>query len=128
LSDTHLDRRDAPNKRGVNATESLRQMLADLEHLRAGDVIVISGDIADDGFLEAYVAGRAVVREFAAARNVPVIYSTGNHDERQAFAKVLGSGHLGPDGSDRADAAEGAARRGSSSSRPSTGSGAPGVG
>ncbi|KUM81156.1 hypothetical protein AQI70_03975 [Streptomyces curacoi] len=33
-----------------------------------------------------------------------MIYSTGDHDERQAFAKVLGSGHLDPDGSDRADA------------------------
>lgn len=103
LSDTHLDRRDAPNKHGVNATQSLRRMLADLRHLRAVDTIVVSGDIADDGSPEAYVAARAIVREFAAERNVPVIYSTGNHDERQAFAKVLGSGHLDPDGSDRAD-------------------------
>lgn len=104
LSDTHLDRSDAPNRHGVNATRSLRRMLADLEHLRAVDAIVVSGDIADDGSLEAYVTARDIVGEFAAERNVPVIYSTGNHDERQAFTKALGSGHLDPDGSDRADA------------------------
>lgn len=104
LSDTHLDRSDTPNKHGVNATRSLRRMLADLEQVRALDAVVVSGDIADDGSLEAYVAARDLVGGFAAERNVPVIYSTGNHDERQAFAKALGSGHLGPDGSDRADA------------------------
>lgn len=104
LSDTHLDRRDAPNKHGVNATRSLRQMLTDLQHLRALDAIVLSGGIADDGSLEAYVAARDPVRDFAAQRNIPAIYSTGNHDERQAFAKALGSGHLDPDGSDQADA------------------------
>jgi 3',5'-cyclic AMP phosphodiesterase CpdA len=103
LSATHLDRRDAPNKHGVNATQSLRRMLADLRHLRAVDTIVVSGDIADDGSPEAYVAARDIMRAFAAERNVPAIYSTGNHDERQAFAKVLVSGHLDPDGSDRAD-------------------------
>lgn len=104
LSDTHIDRRDAPNKHGVHATQSLRQMLTDLQHLCALDAIVLSGDIADDGSLEAYVAARDLVRDFAAQRNIPAIYSTGNHDERQAFAKALGSGHLDPDGSDRADA------------------------
>ncbi|MFD5570623.1 metallophosphoesterase family protein [Streptomyces cadmiisoli] len=103
LSDTHLDRTDAPNKHGVNATRSLRRMLADLRHVHGVDAIVVSGDIADDGSLEAYAAARDIVGEFAAGRNIPVIYSTGNHDERRAFAEVLGSGHLDPDGSDRAD-------------------------
>ncbi|MDT0343589.1 metallophosphoesterase family protein [Streptomyces litchfieldiae] len=104
LSDTHLDRDDAPNKFGVNATESLRRILADLRHLRAVDAVVVSGDIADDGSPEAYGAARELLGAFAAERNAPVIYSTGNHDERRAFAKVLGHGHLGPDGGDRAEA------------------------
>ncbi|MFE2970147.1 metallophosphoesterase family protein [Streptomyces sp. NPDC059340] len=103
LSDTHLDRVDAPNKHGVNATQSLRRILADLEGLQAVDVVVISGDIADDGSLEAYAAAREIVSEFAAERDVPVLYSTGNHDEREAFTKILGSGHLDPHGNDRAD-------------------------
>ncbi|MFE0510164.1 hypothetical protein ACFW2E_09585, partial [Streptomyces sp. NPDC058964] len=33
--------------------------------------------------------------------------TTGNHDEREAFAKALGSGHLDPDGTDRAEAVPG---------------------
>src|SRR4051794_38192347 len=104
LSDTHLDRSNSPNAFGVNATQSLRRMLADLKPMRDIDAIVISGDIADDGSLEAYVAVRDIVREFALEWDAPVIYSTGNHDERHAFTEVLGSGHLNPAGNDRADA------------------------
>jgi 3',5'-cyclic-AMP phosphodiesterase len=105
LSDTHLDRFDGPNKHGVNATQSLRRMMADLSTAPHIDVVVVSGDIADDGSQEAYTSARDLIGAYASARNVPVLYSTGNHDERGAFAKVLGSGHLDPRGNDRADAA-----------------------
>ncbi|MFD1538450.1 metallophosphoesterase family protein [Nonomuraea guangzhouensis] len=104
LSDTHLDRSGAPNAFGVDATQSLRGLLADLRHVRDVDAIVISGDIADDGSPEAYIAVRDLVREFALERDAPVIYSTGNHDERGAFTHILGSGHLTPTGTDRAEA------------------------
>lgn len=103
LSDTHLDRFDGPNKHGVNATQSLRRMLADLAAVRDIDVVVVSGDIADDGSPEAYSAARDIVGEFALSLDSPVLYSTGNHDERGAFSKILGSGHLDPLGNDRAD-------------------------
>jgi Icc protein len=104
LSDTHLVRDGGPNSDDVDATESLRRMLTDLRHLREVDAIVVSGDIADDGSLEAYVAVRDIVGEFAGQRNAPVIYCTGNHDNRRAFTQALGSGHLDPTGNDRADA------------------------
>ena len=39
---------------------------------------------------------RLVARE----RGIPHIYCTGNHDSREAFAAVLGTGHRGPDGRD----------------------------
>ncbi|WP_435216657.1 metallophosphoesterase family protein [Streptomyces sp. bgisy034] len=55
LSDIHVEK-TAPNKYGVNATDSLRLMLAELRHLRAVDAIVVTGDIADDGAVEAYAA------------------------------------------------------------------------
>ncbi|MEV7404924.1 metallophosphoesterase [Streptomyces sp. NPDC091267] len=106
LSDTHLDRVDAPNARGVNATQVLSGLLGDLTGpvvLDGLDVVVVSGDLADDGSPEAYATVRELVGAYAAARNVPVVYSTGNHDERQAFTKVLGSGHLSPSGEDRAE-------------------------
>ncbi|MEU6301354.1 metallophosphoesterase family protein [Streptomyces chartreusis] len=97
LSDTHVEKTDAPNKYGVNATDSLRLMLAELRHLRAVDAIVVTGDIADDGAVEAYTAVRDLVGEFARPLAAPVFYTTGNHDERGAFGKVLGSGHAEPE-------------------------------
>jgi Icc protein len=74
LSDTHLDRTDAPNAFGVNATESLRGMLAELRHLREIDAVVVSGDIADDGSPEAYLRVREMVGAFALEREAPVVY------------------------------------------------------
>ncbi|MFD5631903.1 metallophosphoesterase family protein [Streptomyces sp. NPDC127072] len=106
LSDTHIERTDAPNAAGVNASESLRLLLTDLRHQRGVDAIVVSGDVANDGAPEAYTAVRETLSEFALRElggNIPVFYSTGNHDERQAFGKVLGSGHLDADGADRAE-------------------------
>ncbi|WP_031478901.1 metallophosphoesterase family protein [Streptomyces bicolor] len=96
LSDTHLERTDTPNKYGVNATDSLRLMLAELRHLRDVGAVVVTGDIADDGAVEAYTAVRDLVGEFARRLGAPVFYTTGNHDERDAFGKVLGSGHPEP--------------------------------
>lgn len=94
LSDTHLERTDAPNNRGVNATDSLRLMLAELRHQQDVDAVVVTGDLANDGAVEAYTAVRELVGEFARSLGgAPVFYTTGNHDERAAFGKVLGSGH-----------------------------------
>ncbi|MFD4502161.1 metallophosphoesterase [Streptomyces sp. NPDC058457] len=111
LSDTHLDRTDAPNRRGVNATASLRLMLDELRHLQGLDAVVVTGDLADDGSAEAYTALRTLIGAYAEARNIPVLCTTGNHDEREAFAKVLGSGHLDADGTDRAELVFGAPER-----------------
>jgi 3',5'-cyclic AMP phosphodiesterase CpdA len=61
LSDTHLDRTDSPNADGVNARQSLRQMLGDLEAVRDIDVVVISGDISGDRSEEAYHAARELI-------------------------------------------------------------------
>jgi Icc protein len=94
LSDTHLERTDAPNKHGVNAHDSLRLMLDELRHLRDVDAVVVTGDLADDGAVEAYADLRELMGRFAG--DTPVFYTTGNHDEREAFGKVLGSGHPEP--------------------------------
>jgi 3',5'-cyclic AMP phosphodiesterase CpdA len=102
ISDIHIGPYDAPNSRGINARESLRRMLTDLAAVPDVDAVVVSGDVADDGSPEAYTAARDMVREFARRKRAPVIFCTGNHDERGAFAKVLGSGHLDADGDDLA--------------------------
>lgn len=103
LSDTHINHAGAPNRHGVDATESLRRILTDVSHLKGLGAVVVSGDLADSGAPEEYAVVRDLVGAFARERGTPVFFTTGNHDERGAFAKALGSGHLDPAGGDRAD-------------------------
>ncbi|MEU9977387.1 metallophosphoesterase [Streptomyces sp. NPDC051014] len=111
LSDTHLNRTGTPDRRGVDATASLRLMLDELSGLTGFDVVVVTGDLADDGAAEAYTTLRTLVGRYARDRDIPVLCTTGNHDERAAFAEVLGSGHLDADGTDRAEQVFGAGER-----------------
>ncbi|MEU6339437.1 metallophosphoesterase [Streptomyces sp. NPDC046977] len=104
LSDIHIGPDDAPNARGINARESLRRMLTDLEAVPGVGTVVVSGDVADDGSPEAYTVAREMVCAFASRKRAPVVFCTGNHDERGAFAKILGSGHIGAGGDDCASA------------------------
>ncbi|WP_405770972.1 metallophosphoesterase [Streptomyces sp. NBC_01538] len=103
LSDTHIDHAGAPNRHGVDTTGSLRGMLADVRHLAGLSAVVVSGDLADSGAPEEYAVVRDLVGAFARERGIPVFRTTGNHDERGAFAKALGSGRLDPAGGDRAE-------------------------
>jgi 3',5'-cyclic-AMP phosphodiesterase len=98
LSDTHVSR-TGPDEDGVDGLAALRGLLYDVRRVPDLDLIVVSGDIADDGSKEGCLAVGSVVGEFAAERGIPHIYCTGNHDRRDGFAAALGSGHLGPDGS-----------------------------
>ncbi|MGW1781610.1 metallophosphoesterase family protein [Streptomyces sp. NPDC002143] len=93
LSDTHIGRVDGPDGRRVDATDSLRLILHELRHQRDVDAVVVTGDLADAGAVEEYRTVRELVGGFARALDAPVLYTTGNHDERSAFTKVLGNGH-----------------------------------
>lgn len=97
LSDTHVSR-TGPDEDGVDGVAALRQLLYDVRHVPALDLVVVSGDVADDGSREGCEVVRSLVGAFAAERGIPHIYSTGNHDRREGFAAALGFGHLGPDG------------------------------
>ncbi|GAB2643895.1 metallophosphoesterase family protein [Kribbella swartbergensis] len=96
LSDTHVSR-IGPDEDGVDGLAALRQLLYDVRHVPSLDLVVISGDIADDGSKEGCLAVRSAVGAFCRERGIPHVYSTGNHDRREGFAAVLGWGHLGPD-------------------------------
>lgn len=98
LSDTHVSR-SGPDEDGVDGLAALRGLLHDVRRLPDLDLVVVSGDIADDGSAEGCAAVRAVVGEFAAARGIPHVYCTGNHDRRDGFTAALGWGHLGSDDS-----------------------------
>jgi 3',5'-cyclic AMP phosphodiesterase CpdA len=101
LSDFHLEQADRPNADGIDPRGALRQMLADCARLDPIDLVVVSGDIADDGSPEAYADAARIVAGFARAAGAPQIYCVGNHDQRPGFTEVLGSGHVGVDGGDR---------------------------
>lgn len=92
----------------MDAKAALERMLHDARFVPGIDLVVVSGDIADDGSAEGYVSVLELVGRFAAERGVPHVYCTGNHDVRTVFAAVLGSGHLAPDGRDIGRLAPGA--------------------
>jgi 3',5'-cyclic AMP phosphodiesterase CpdA len=97
LSDTHLDRSGGPDADGADGTAALRHLLAELDHLHGLDAVVVTGDVADDGSHEAYARARELLSGYADRRGANVFYTTGNHDDRTAFADVLGSGHAHPE-------------------------------
>lgn len=110
LSDPHMTRTGF-DEDGVDATAALERILHDVRFVPGLDLVVVSGDIADDGSAEGYAAVLERVGRFAAERGVPHVYCTGNHDVRETFAAVLGSGHLSPAGRDVGRIAPGAGDR-----------------
>jgi len=103
LSDTHAAAAGV-DMDGVDAAAALEGLLHDVRHVPGIELVVVSGDVADDGSEAGCRAVREQVGAFARARAIPHVYCTGNHDERTAFGAVLGSGHLDPDGEDRGTA------------------------
>ncbi|CAL9278794.1 metallophosphoesterase family protein [Streptomyces sp. SudanB52_2052] len=97
LSDTHLDRSGGPDADRADGTAALRRLLTELSHLNDLDAVVVTGDVADDGSHKAYARARELLSGYAGRRGANVFYTTGNHDERTAFADVLGSGHVQPE-------------------------------
>ncbi len=99
LSDLHLNA-DREHRYGVDADRALRLVLeacAHVEHLAA---VVVTGDVADDGSVAAYERARDALLDFTTTRGAGLVFCVGNHDDRTAFAKVLGSGHFDSAGRD----------------------------
>jgi Icc protein len=94
LSDCHIPRRPGVGANGVDARATLAGMLRDCDRLEDIDLVIVSGDVADDGSRDGYAGALELIGEFAQSRSVPQVYCVGNHDDREAFAAVLGSGHL----------------------------------
>jgi len=93
LSDTHATA-GGFDADGVDALAALDRILLDCRHLTGLDLVVVTGDIADDGSAEGCALVRERVGRFAAGRGIPHVYATGNHDRRPGFTTALGSGHL----------------------------------
>ena len=99
LSDTHVTA-SGLDADGVDALAALDQILRDCRHLADLDLVVVTGDIADDGSPEGCALVRDRVGRFAADRGIPHVYTTGNHDRRPGFTAALGTGHLDAQGAD----------------------------
>jgi 3',5'-cyclic-AMP phosphodiesterase len=99
LSDTHATATGFDGD-GVAALSALDQILRDCRHLTGLDLVVVTGDIADDGSAEGCAAVRDRVGQFAAGRGIPHVYTTGNHDRRPGFTAALGTGHRDARGAD----------------------------
>ncbi|MGH3165950.1 MAG: metallophosphoesterase family protein [Trebonia sp.] len=99
LSDTHVTA-SGFDQDGVDALGALDQILRDCRHLPGVDLVVVTGDIADDGSAEGCALVRDRVGRFAADRRIPHVYTTGNHDRRPGFTAALGTGHLDARGTD----------------------------
>jgi 3',5'-cyclic AMP phosphodiesterase CpdA len=93
LSDTHVTASGLDGD-GVDALAALDQILRDCRHLADLDLVVVTGDIADDGSAEGCALVRQRVGRFAAERGIPHVYATGNHDRRPGFTAALGTGHF----------------------------------
>lgn len=101
LSDTHVGA-NGVDEDGVDAVAALDCLLSSVARVPDIDLILVTGDVADDGSAQGCVMVRDAVGRVARRAGIPQIYTTGNHDRRPGFSAALGSGHLMPDGGDAA--------------------------
>jgi len=97
LSDLHISRSPGADSDGVDARAVLAQLLHDCRRVTDVDLVLVSGDVADDGSPEAYAAALDLVGSFARDRGAAQAWCVGNHEARVAFATALGTGHRDTD-------------------------------
>lgn len=90
FSDTHLIADDGALYGAVDAEQRLRQLL---DRAEAGGItptaILFTGDLTDHGEPRAYGKLRALVEPFADRLGAPVVWVTGNHDDRATLREQL---------------------------------------
>ncbi|MDN5724985.1 MAG: metallophosphoesterase [Propionibacteriales bacterium] len=93
LSDLHLNADAVPDE-GVDADRSLQLVLEACQAIPDINAVIVTGDIADDGSVPAYERAHAALLDFARGRGAALVMAVGNHDDRDAFSAVLGTGHF----------------------------------
>lgn len=100
LSDTHLMAPGGVHNPDFNGGTDPERMLAGalhrMRHLDEIDLVVVSGDVSDDGTAESYELGARLIGDWARERAAEVVWSVGNHDHRGNFRQVLGNGVTAP--------------------------------
>ncbi len=93
ISDTHFGPDRSLRIRGSNPCERAAALVAAIRGLPfTPDLIVHTGDVADDPDPDAYALAAEVLADLPA----PVYYATGNHDEVPMMRETLGFGPLEP--------------------------------
>lgn len=77
----------------VDTVAAYRYTLAAFENAGPLDLVVLSGDVSDDGSPASYRTLRSLTGDFASRHGAVAIYAMGNHDQRAGFREVLGNGH-----------------------------------
>ena len=90
VSDTHLLGDGKRHYDVVDTTAALRSVLDRASSVADVDVVVLSGDLSDDGTPASYRALLELVEPWAAERGAVVVPAMGNHDLRAGFEEVLG--------------------------------------
>lgn len=86
LSDLHVRPRGVLYQGLVDSNAMVEAAIRQLgELVPAPDLVIVSGDLVDEGAAEEY----AVVREMLAAIRQPLLLIPGNHDEREAFREAF---------------------------------------
>jgi len=98
LSDTHLMGSETLHSGVVDTVAAFTFTLGAFENAGPLDLVVLSGDVSDDGSPASYGILRSLTGDFAARHGAVAIYAMGNHDQRAGFREVLGTGHPDPDG------------------------------
>lgn len=89
LSDTHISAAGVLMYDAVDTRLALGRVLAHADPLEV-DAVVASGDLSDDGSVEAYEHLASVVGGWAVSHGAPVVWAMGNHDLADGFERVLG--------------------------------------
>ncbi len=90
VSDTHLLQGGTPLGGVADTVGSLGRTVEQLGRLGASlDAIVVTGDVADLGEVDAYRRAREALDPLAAAIGTRLVWVMGNHDERAPFRQEL---------------------------------------
>ena len=94
LSDTHLTGDGALHQGSVDTTAALEHVLARADGVPGVGLVVVSGDVSEDGSPESYAAVLERVGGWAERHGAAFVAVPGNHDLREGFRQVLANGHV----------------------------------
>lgn len=89
ISDCHLTKSAAGELLGVNTLDSLDAVLDEIaKDALSPDVVLVTGDLSQDGSVEAYQTLKQRLQVFAC----PQYWFAGNHDSRRVMEQVVNGG------------------------------------